>query len=65
MLAHYLRRWTNINSALVQRIVFDVGSCTSTRRSQTALDAGWPTAIIYLQPQDIYRISPCIMRRYV
>ena len=49
MLAHQLQRWPNINSELVQRIVFDVGSCT--RRSQTALDAGWPTAIIYLQPQ--------------
>ena len=51
MQAYQLWRWPNINSELVQRIVFDVGSCT--RRSQTALDADWSTALIYLQPQDI------------
>ena len=38
MLAYHLQRWPNINIALVQRIVLEVGSCT--RRSQTALDAG-------------------------
>ena len=50
MLAHHLRRWPNKNRALVQRIVFDVGSCT--RRSQTTLEAGWATLFRYIDSVD-------------
>ena len=50
MLASPLRRWPYNNRALVQRIVFGVGSCT--QRSQTALVAGWANLFRYIDSVD-------------